>query len=304
MGGRCKRKEPRQGDETSDTGAGLSPLPRDTAAGLTESHTPVPGVTAQGAGGRRKGGRRPIYDDDKVYLGVRVKMPVRDLLRKIRTARGWEPQDMQGTHGKTDKGVQTRVKTRAGRQSAKKKRATKSLEELAIIVEVLEEDLRTGSMCRSSPQSFSSCNPLVSPGRSPTGSTGYNSDESDEMIPSPRSYVTCSPGTAEYQQTRSPPGFTYHTLQPSSFGHSGGEDEWFDPLNHDWSLNNSAFFWAQLHKEESRLREISDAVLLAPDAHGRTAFHKVACVGKRALATPSPKEWPHLTAWTSKTLME
>lgn len=41
------------------------------------------------------GARCSMYDGDKVYLGVRVKMPVRDLLRNIRLAKGCEPQDFQ-----------------------------------------------------------------------------------------------------------------------------------------------------------------------------------------------------------------
>ena len=43
------------------------------------------------------GSRCSIYDGEKVYLGVRVKMPVRDLLRNIRLAQGVEPQDFQVT---------------------------------------------------------------------------------------------------------------------------------------------------------------------------------------------------------------
>lgn len=41
------------------------------------------------------GGKCSIYDANKVYLGVRVKMPVRDLLKNIRIAQGWRPQDSQ-----------------------------------------------------------------------------------------------------------------------------------------------------------------------------------------------------------------
>lgn len=94
------------------------------------------------------------------------------------------------------------------------------------------------------------------------------------MIPSPSSYMTYSPGTAEYQQALSPPGFMHTSFQPSSIGNTGGVgrrgEDWFDPQNHDWNVNNSAFFWAQLQREESQLRDISDAVLLTPDGHGRT----------------------------------
>uniref|UniRef100_A0A4W6CP90 Zgc:113279 n=1 Tax=Lates calcarifer TaxID=8187 RepID=A0A4W6CP90_LATCA len=202
-----------------------------------------------------------IYGNEKVYLGVRVKMPVKDLLRNIRLAQGWEPQDFQ----------------------VYSKHPTKSLEELAIIVEVLEEDLKTGNTYCSLSQCPPSSEPPLSPELSPTG---YNSDESDEMIPSPQSYMTYSPGTAEYYQVPSPPGFMHGGLQPSSTNmerDSERGEEWFDPQNHNWNLNSYAFFWTQLQKEENQLRDISDAVLLATDGQGRAALHKVACVGKRAL---------------------
>lgn len=94
------------------------------------------------------------------------------------------------------------------------------------------------------------------------------------MIPSPQLYVTYSPGTAECHQALSPPGFMHTSLQPSSFSDMGREtgrgEECFDPQKHDWNLNSSAFFWAQLQKEEDQLRDISDAVLLATNEHGRT----------------------------------
>ncbi|KAM9359062.1 uncharacterized protein ABDE67_002204 [Symphorus nematophorus] len=276
MRGRYKRKQPK--DERADSEAALCPLPGEPTAGLAEPHTPVPGFTVQGVGGGGKGTRCSIYDGEKVYLGVRVKMPVRDLLRNIRLAQGWEPQDLQEICGNTGKGEKQRVKTRKVRRSIKRKHPTKSLEELAIIVEVLEEDLRTSNNYRSPPPSLSSSPSPVSPERSPTG---YNSDESDEMIPSPQSYMTYSPGTAEYQQAPSPPVFMHNN---GHIGRDGGRgEEWFDPQNHDRNRNSSAFFSAQLQKEENQLRDISDTVLLSTDGHGRTALHKVACVGKRAL---------------------
>ncbi|XP_018557331.2 NF-kappa-B inhibitor zeta [Lates calcarifer] len=210
-------------------------------------------------------------------------MPVKDLLRNIRLAQGWEPQDFQETCSKTFKGDKKRVKTRTGRRTTKRKHPTKSLEELAIIVEVLEEDLKTGNTYCSLSQCPPSSEPPLSPELSPTG---YNSDESDEMIPSPQSYMTYSPGTAEYYQVPSPPGFMHGGLQPSSTNmerDSERGEEWFDPQNHNWNLNSYAFFWTQLQKEENQLRDISDAVLLATDGQGRAALHKVACVGKRAL---------------------
>ncbi|XP_070826947.1 histone-lysine N-methyltransferase EHMT1 [Chaetodon trifascialis] len=282
MRGRYKRKVPgERNDGTADLGAALSPPPEEPAAGDTEPHTPVPGEADQDVDAGRKSARCSMYDGEKVYLGVRVKMPVRDLLRNIRLAQGWDPQDFQEVYGETVTGDKKRVKTRTGRQTAKRKRPTKSLEELAIIIEVLEEDLRTGNNYHSPPQSLSSPDLPVSPEQSPTGA-GYNSDESDEMIPSPQSYMTYSPGIPEYHQALSPPGFMHNSIQPSNVGGDGGGGE-ESPQNYDWDLNRSAYFWTQLQKEESQLRDISDAVLLASDGYGRTALHKVACVGKRAL---------------------
>lgn len=104
--------------------------------------------------------------------------------------------------------------------------------------------------------------------------SGYNSEESDEMIPSPSSYMSYSPGApAEYYAAPSPPDFLQHAagLQHHSVVNAG-PDEWFEPQNQnqDWGVNGSAFFWAQLQKEENQLREICDSALLAPDAQGKT----------------------------------
>ncbi|XP_026170239.1 NF-kappa-B inhibitor zeta isoform X2 [Mastacembelus armatus] len=280
MRGRYKRKGLKESERPTATAAGLCAPPGETAAALAEPDIPVPVVTVQDVGGNGKG---PTYGCEKVYLGVRVKMPVRDLLRNIRLAQGWEPQNFQKTRSKTVKGDKKRVKTRTGCRTTMRKHPTKSLEELAIIVEVLEEDLRTSNMYHLPSQSLSS-DPPVSPEQPPSG---YNSDESDEMIPSPQSYLSYSPGTAEYHQDLCPPGFMHTSIQQSITTEMGREsgirEEWFEPQNHNGNLNSSAFFWAQLQKEESQLRDISDAVLLATDGHGRIALHNVACSGKRAL---------------------
>lgn len=58
MRGRYKRKEPKEiRDEAADHGAGLSPphLSGETAAGLTEPHTPVPALSVQDAGAIKTG---------------------------------------------------------------------------------------------------------------------------------------------------------------------------------------------------------------------------------------------------------
>ncbi|XP_029964782.1 uncharacterized protein LOC115400866 isoform X2 [Salarias fasciatus] len=251
-------------------------------AGLTAEHdpgtgSPAPGATVCNSSGRKKGAKCSIYGGKKVYLGVRVKMPVKELLKNIRVAKGLPGEDLKEKCNKKGKGDMKRVKTRF-RCSNMKAQRTKSLEELAIIIEVLEEDLRTSSTCPSSPQDPHPPNSPVSPQLSPTG---YGYDEYDEIIPSPDYHSTCSPGAAEHRQAPSPPGFTYPAFQPPGAGGVATspevKEEWFD------AQSSSAFFWTQLQREESQLSEVSDAALLTPDEHGRTALHKVAWVGKRAL---------------------
>uniref|UniRef100_A0A4W4E5N0 OCA domain-containing protein n=1 Tax=Electrophorus electricus TaxID=8005 RepID=A0A4W4E5N0_ELEEL len=89
---------------------------------------------------------------DKRYLGVRVRMPVRDLLRNIRIAKGMDPKELQVGASSSTSSNKKRVNTSGDRRKRLKKLPMKSLEELSIIVEVLEEDLktRTSSRCPSS----------------------------------------------------------------------------------------------------------------------------------------------------------
>ncbi|XP_076147109.1 uncharacterized protein LOC143131384 isoform X1 [Alosa pseudoharengus] len=88
------------------------------------------------------GSKRSRCKTEKSYLGVRVRMPVRDLLRNIRIAKGMDPKDIQRMSAKASKGDKKRVKTSADRRNNQKKRNSVAQEELSIIVEVLEEDLK------------------------------------------------------------------------------------------------------------------------------------------------------------------
>ncbi|XP_051535442.1 NF-kappa-B inhibitor zeta isoform X2 [Myxocyprinus asiaticus] len=102
----------------------------------------------------RTGRKKQKSISEKKYLGVRVRMPVRDMLRSIRIAKGIDPKDLQGKQSKASKGDKKRVNTCANRRNCLKQQA-KSLEELAIIVEVLEEDLKTCQSYKSPNKSLS-----------------------------------------------------------------------------------------------------------------------------------------------------
>ncbi|XP_065426441.1 NF-kappa-B inhibitor zeta-like [Chrysemys picta bellii] len=93
------------------------------------------------------------FPPQKQYVGVRVKMPVRELLRKVRLSKGMAPSDIKeaqsikATTTKGSSGTTARRKARPytenqfrqKKQSSEK--ALKALEDLDILVEVLEEDL-------------------------------------------------------------------------------------------------------------------------------------------------------------------
>ncbi|XP_064830721.1 NF-kappa-B inhibitor zeta isoform X1 [Oncorhynchus masou masou] len=300
------------------------------------------------------GPKRSNYDGEKRYLGVRVKMPVRDMLNKIRIAKGMDPKNIQGNCGKALKGEKKRVNTNRDRRSSKKKQPTKSLEELAIIVEVLEEDLKASkpySQSNTSESADYSPEPNVQPwngpeqlqhshsmkfsqeNKMPQQATNYcmtelklsrsahnhntsvpplNSqgrcinDESDNMMPSPDSYMTYSPSSTSECQVPSPQysGFASPPSSSYELGQDGGSDyqdsfspqcqdsfspqcqdsfssHWLSYMGQNW--NSTAYFWNQLQREESLLTVVSDTEVLATDRNGRTALHRVVGQGKRAL---------------------
>ncbi|XP_021231530.1 NF-kappa-B inhibitor zeta-like isoform X1 [Numida meleagris] len=95
------------------------------------------------------------------YMGVRVKMPVRELLRKVRLSKGLEPAASQeaslvktaskGSSGKTEK---RRVHPYTEKQLRQSKQSIgqtlKGLEDLDILVEVLQEDLNKSQLKKES----------------------------------------------------------------------------------------------------------------------------------------------------------
>ncbi|KAM9216993.1 uncharacterized protein RG961_011306 [Leptosomus discolor] len=97
----------------------------------------------------------------KRYMGVRVKMPVRELLRKIRLSKGLDPAHSKetslmkmvtkGSSGKTEK---RRVHPYTEKQLRQSKQSVgqtlKGLEDLDILVEVLQEDLNKSQLKKES----------------------------------------------------------------------------------------------------------------------------------------------------------
>ncbi|XP_063274008.1 uncharacterized protein LOC134561181 isoform X2 [Prinia subflava] len=148
-----------------------SPLPGETASpkscfqqspslpdsGLTELNLSSPEIHPPPPPCKPPGTPAPADSElssdppQKRYMGVRVKMPVRELLRKIRLSKGLEPSKeasavktvTKGSSGKTEKRrahPYTEKQLRQGKQSAGQ--SPKGLEDLDILVEVLQEDLK------------------------------------------------------------------------------------------------------------------------------------------------------------------
>ncbi|XP_074704996.1 uncharacterized protein LOC141933828 [Strix aluco] len=97
----------------------------------------------------------------KRYMGVRVKMPVRELLRKIRLSKGLDPAHSKeaslmktvtkGSSGKTEKRRVHPYTEKQLRQSKQNVGQTlKGLEDLDILVEVLQEDLNKSQLKKES----------------------------------------------------------------------------------------------------------------------------------------------------------
>lgn len=188
-----------------------------------------------------------------------------------------------------------------------KKPQTKSLEELAIIVEVLEEDLKTcqsnrlsnkspsasyssefwvedaspyGFMKNSVPSSTSPVHSLSSSYPSPTYSQGadvflgnqedYSSYESDKYRYDGQCGMSCSPAnTCEYQ-VPSPQELSNASPNPDVWEVSSQKmnyPPWPHSQQEEWS--GKIFFWTQLEREENLLKETSDQELLAEDENGR-----------------------------------
>ncbi|XP_016123967.1 NF-kappa-B inhibitor zeta isoform X2 [Sinocyclocheilus grahami] len=157
------RDKPPKHTEQRDHSCNGSPLPAETPSNAKGPNSPVPSQKTSGGNKAKNrcqtGPKKHKSTSEKKYLGVRVRMPVRDMLRNIRIAKGIDPKDLQ--HCLWSKGDKKRVTTGGNQRRFLKKHQTKSLEELAIIVEVLEEDLKT-------------CQSNRSPNKSP--STSYSSE--------------------------------------------------------------------------------------------------------------------------------
>ncbi|XP_064896355.1 uncharacterized protein LOC110356762 [Columba livia] len=97
----------------------------------------------------------------KCYMGVRVKMPVRELLRKIRLSKGLDPAHSKETSlmkmetkGSSRKTAKRRVHPYTEKQLRQSKQSVgqtlKGLEDLDILVEVLQEDLNKSQLKKES----------------------------------------------------------------------------------------------------------------------------------------------------------
>ncbi|XP_018972036.2 uncharacterized protein LOC109103148 [Cyprinus carpio] len=198
--------------EHRDYSCGGSPLPAEPPSDANIPNLPIP-TQKESGGSKAKNScqtapKKQKSTSEKKYLGVRVRMPVRDMLKNIRIAKGIDPKDLQGNHSKASKGNKKRVNT-GGNLRRFLKHQTKSLEELAIIVEVLEEDLKTCQSHRfpnKSPSASYSSEFWVEDA-SPQGFMNTNGQE-NEMLLSP-SYSVPSDTSPVHSVSSSYPSPTY-----------------------------------------------------------------------------------------------
>ncbi|NXA98378.1 IKBZ inhibitor, partial [Melanocharis versteri] len=251
------------------------------------------------------------------YMGVRVKMPVRELLRKIRLSKGLDP-----AHGKDTSCLLPSPFFRPARllllfqskQSAGQ--SPRGLEDLDILVEVLQEDLNK-SQLREEPrhpvpdgfwQGFST--DLQSSRWESVGSKeaagGLQGRQHSPAELHPESCLKDFHPILRGQAELSFHG-AQESIQRSSssgmFSRRGekGSSWWMqdallssqeDPEGRlrltpnsftQQDLSALSFFQFQLHREENLLRNIPAEKLLAPDENGNRLLHRAVAQGRRAL---------------------
>ncbi|NXS35031.1 IKBZ inhibitor, partial [Pomatostomus ruficeps] len=159
----------------------------------------------------------------KRYMGVRVKMPVRELLRKIRLSKGLDP-----AHGKDTSCLPPSRPARGllpfqSKQSAGQ--SPRGLEDLDILVEVLQEDLKRSQRREEPPGAGQGC-PGALPGsrwegaggrqRSSAGLRSGSSSRDSQPIPAGQAELS-SPAPHGASQGRGAPGMLCRTEQRSGW---------------------------------------------------------------------------------------
>ncbi|XP_027029867.2 uncharacterized protein zgc:113279 [Tachysurus fulvidraco] len=310
-----------------------SPLPGEVALNMNRTNSPTSALTAlnvdlrspteitEQTSSSQKGTKSQKTKTDRTYLGVRVRMPVKDMLRNIRIAKGMDPKEMQKKENKGSKGDKKRVNISSCRRNGPKNWQTKSLEELAIIVEVLEEDLKASTSRQSSnhlvtftPElgnKFWSKNVLQQehldePPSTPTicyAATKKSSMQSEETYGSAYNQAadtkvkTSSDESDNYihgrqhEMTCFPSDRKVHVPSPQEIYFSTKMDWWGSPhkigsLSYSDSEQeqwNNKHFWTELEREAHVLSNISSHELLTCDEKGRILLHRAVDEGKQSL---------------------
>ncbi|NXK91234.1 IKBZ inhibitor, partial [Formicarius rufipectus] len=259
----------------------------------------------------------------KRYLGVRVKMPVRELLRKIRLSKGLEP-----AHSKAEQDTSCLIPLPhlppslpprpwllfQSKQSVGQ--TLKGLEDLDILVEVLQEDLNRSQLKEES----------LSPVPAAFGqgsSRGERAGSKERQHSSTKMNQGCCfrdfhPILRDVAENPCP-GDQGNTQEGMFSRTREGESSWWMQAPHPSSqkdtpahlkppemlleaqtgseghlelapvafrqqdLSALSFFQFQLHREESLLRNIPAEKLFAPDENGNRLLHKAVAQGRRAL---------------------
>ncbi|NWZ03446.1 IKBZ inhibitor, partial [Loxia curvirostra] len=250
----------------------------------------------------------------KRYMGVRVKMPVRELLRKIRLSKGLDPAPGKGEQDTSclppSPPLPSSLLLFQSKQSAGQ--SPRGLEDLDILVEVLQEDLNQSQLGEEPRQ----------PGPDGFGqgfsrelqSCRWQSKEAAGDLQGPAEPQPQPWGGHFHPILRAQAEPPFHGRQESiqssgmfSRTGEGGSSWWVQdgPLSsqeaprgspdvggHSRLTPNSfprqdlsalSFFQFQLRREENLLRNIPEENLLAPDENGNRLLHKAVAQGRRAL---------------------
>ncbi|NWZ98038.1 IKBZ inhibitor, partial [Nesospiza acunhae] len=244
----------------------------------------------------------------KCYMGVRVKMPVRELLRKIRLSKGLDPAPGKGEQDTSCLPPSPSLLLLLLFQSKQSAgQSPRGLEDLDILVEVLQEDLNQ-SQLREEPRQpvpggfWQGLTRQLQSLGSQEAAGGLQGPAELQPRSSARDFHPILRGQAE-PSLRGQQGSAQRPGSPgmtSRMGEDGGSwwvqdalpssQEGFakdsPPTPNSFTrqdLSALSFFEFQLHREENLLRNIPEEELLAADENGNRLLHKAVAQGRRAL---------------------
>ncbi|TSQ46618.1 NF-kappa-B inhibitor zeta [Bagarius yarrelli] len=263
-----------------------SPLSRAPVWNMNRTHSPTSALAALNVevcspseNTQQKGKMSQKKRNDRTYLGVRVRMPVKDMLRDIRIAKGMDPKEMQLGNKLWTKNISQQEHldqppfTPPKSYAANKKSPMHS-------VEIYGSEYGQAAF-------------LFTETKNKTGS-----GEFDYYLPRRQHEMTCSPRDSKMHV--SSPQEIYYSTKTDLWGspHKLGRPSPLYSEQEQW--DSMTYFWTQMEREAHLLNGFSNQELLTQDEKGRTLLHRAVDEGNRSFVYVVARQMADLNKLDSK----